>query len=347
MVASPTGNQIRLAAVIGIPIAVVITWFRLFLRTKTRKLWWDDFFAFLSMFLSLFFLTGIIIFTDPPERHHSQVVKVFANYIIDIGFYGAIWPARVSILLTLVRIVIGRFRTMLKYMVAAYLLTWAILAAQGFWTCESDNAWKKQEVAQCVLGKNIAIAQLITDCLADLCLIAAPVYLLSTLNTMRGLRIRLMIVFSSTILITVFSLVHAYAILHQLGLLEFMFALLEVIVSLVVANLSVIISWVFKLTDEESTHYVVNTFLREGRSGGRRSNRRHDLTTLGTLTTFTPAQVEITREVDQDTTFVEFDKSVAGAERIELPTVSSEELHIDDGKGFKRNLEHPYADHGV
>ncbi|KAF5354488.1 hypothetical protein D9758_012394 [Tetrapyrgos nigripes] len=336
MVADPTLDQIRLAAAIGIPIAIVVTFLRLYLRARTRKLWWDDFFAFLSMFLACFFLTGILIFTDPPERHHSQVVKVFANYIIDIGFYGTIWPARVSILLTLVRIVIGKFRKVMKWLVAGYLLVWAILAAQGFWTCETDNAWKKQEVAQCVLGKNIAIAQLITDCLADLILIAAPIYLLSTLNTMRGLRIRLMIVFSSSILTTVFSLVHAYAILHQLGALEFMFALLEVIISLVVASLSVIVSWAFKISDEEGgssgPRGYVNTFLREGRSGGRRSNFKHDIT----LTTLTPAHVEITREVDHD------NDDKLGAE---YPSNSSSELDV----GKQRNVtwEQPYMGNAV
>jgi hypothetical protein len=66
------------------------------------------------------------------------------------------------------------------------------------------------------------------DCFADLILITAPIYLLSTLTTMTGLRIRLMIVFSSTIFTTVFSLVHAYAILRDLGFMEFMFAVVEV-----------------------------------------------------------------------------------------------------------------------
>ncbi|THU96102.1 hypothetical protein K435DRAFT_665124 [Dendrothele bispora CBS 962.96] len=113
-------------------------------------------------------------------------------------------------------------------MVVAFLIIWAILDAQVWWTCERQPGWKDREIAQCMLGKDVAIAQLITDCVADLILIIAPVYLLSTLRTMRSLRIRLMVVFSSTIFTTIFSLVHAYAILKDLGFMEFMFAVVEV-----------------------------------------------------------------------------------------------------------------------
>jgi len=133
---------------------------------------------------------------------------------------------------------------------------------------------------------------------------------------MKALRIRLMLVFSSTIFTTIFSLVHAYAILHDLGYMEFMFAVVEVrflsssfkllieshstpqmVVSLLVVNLTVISSWIFRLTDEDShsgPSAHMNTFLRGERRG---HGKNHELTTFG-LTTFSPAHIEITTEVD-------------------------------------------------
>ncbi|KAK7471170.1 hypothetical protein VKT23_002581 [Stygiomarasmius scandens] len=296
VVTAPTAEQIRIMSFVGVPIAILATWFRLFLRVKRRKLWWDDLFAFISMLGICFLWTGIIIFTSSPGSH-SRKIKVFGYYCVDNGFYATIWPARISILLTVIRLAVGNFRVLLKYMVATFLVTWAILDAQVWWTCERQPGWKDREIAQCMLGKDVAIAQLITDCLADLILIIAPVYLLSTLSTMRALRIRLMLVFSSTIFTTIFSLVHAYAILHDLGYMEFMFAVVEMVVSLLVVNLTVISSWIFRLTDEDShsgPSAHMNTFLRGERRG---RGKNHELTTFG-LTTFSPAHIEITTEVD-------------------------------------------------
>ncbi|THU89974.1 hypothetical protein K435DRAFT_276802 [Dendrothele bispora CBS 962.96] len=226
-VTAPTASQIRIVSFVCMPIAILATWLRLYLRAKRRKLWWDDFFAFISMIGICFLWTGIIIFTSSPDSHPRRV-KIFGYYCVDNGFYATIWPARLSILLTVIRLAIGRFRLLLRYTVVAFLITWAILDAQVWWTCENQPGWKDREIVQCMLGKDVAIAQLITDCLADLILIIAPIYLLSTLTTMRALRIRLMIVFSSTIFTTIFSLVHAYAILKDLGYMEFMFAVVEV-----------------------------------------------------------------------------------------------------------------------
>jgi hypothetical protein len=60
-------------------------------------------------------------------------------------------------------------------------------------------------------------------------LIAAPSYIFwNYLLDRKGLKIRLTAVFSATIFTTIFSLVHAYAIFQDLGLLEFMLAVIEV-----------------------------------------------------------------------------------------------------------------------
>ncbi|KAF5346938.1 hypothetical protein D9758_010161 [Tetrapyrgos nigripes] len=331
---APTASQIRIMALATIPIAILVTWFRLFLRAKKRKLWWDDFFASIAMVGICFLWTGILIFTSPPESH-TRKVKIFGYYCVDNGFYATIWPARISILLTVVRLATGQFRRLLTYMVGAFLVTWAILDAQVWWTCERQQGWKDQPIVQCMLGRNVAIAQLITDCFADLILIIAPIWLLSTLTTMRGLRIRLMVVFSSTIFTTIFSLVHAYAILHDLGFMEFMFAVVEIVVSLIVVNLTVISSWIFRLTDDDDNHGpYLNTFLRGERPSPRR-RKSHGATTFG-LSTFTPAHIEITTEVD---TAAEH-KSIGHGVRVTLPTASSEEL--DDSKTVNKKSD-PYA----
>ncbi|KAK7441820.1 hypothetical protein VKT23_016482 [Stygiomarasmius scandens] len=326
MVATPTAQQIRVTSFVGIPIAILATWFRLYLRTSRRTLWWDDFFAFVSMVGICFLWTGILIFTDSPDNH-SRRVKVIGYYCVDNGFYATIWPARCSILLTIIRMSYGKFRKLLTYTVGAFLVTWVILDAQVWWTCEGEVGWKKERIAQCMLGKDVAIAQLVTDCVSDLILIVAPIYLLSTLTSRRTLKIRLIAIFSSTIFTTIFSLVHAYAILHDLGYLEFMFAVIEMVVSLLVVNLSVITSWFFKLKEhEESTENsgpsYINTFLK-GRLSGRGS-KNHENTTMIGLPTMAPSRINIgiTRVVDIDTAIddrgrVGFADGAVSSERID------------------------------
>jgi hypothetical protein len=67
------------------------------------------------------------------------------------------------------------------------------------------------------------------DVFCDMVLIAAPSYIFwNYLLDRKGLKIRLTAVFSATIFTTIFSLVHAYAIFQDLGLLEFMLAVIEV-----------------------------------------------------------------------------------------------------------------------
>ncbi|THU88545.1 hypothetical protein K435DRAFT_938414 [Dendrothele bispora CBS 962.96] len=324
-----TADQTRIASFALMPIAIIATLLRLFLRIKRRKLWWDDFFAFVSMFGIIVMWIGIIIFTSSEK--HTRAIKVFGYYSVDNGFYATIWPARISILLTVIRLAMGQFRKLLKLMVVAFLITWAILDAQVWWVCEPQPGWKDREITQCMLGKDVAIAQLITDCLADFILIIAPVYLLSTLS-MRSLRNRLLVVFSSTILTTIFSLVHAYAILKDLGYMEFMFAVIEIVVSLIVVNLSVLSSWIFGLKDDDSDSGPsahMNTFLREQHIG---RTRGHEVATIG-LTTFTPAHIQITTEVDTGK------GGIDGRERtVQLLSQFSEQL--DDGGSVEKKFDY-------
>ncbi|KAJ8080482.1 hypothetical protein PM082_017315 [Marasmius tenuissimus] len=220
------------------------------------------------MIAIIIFMIGIVTFTTNPTAN-PRSLKVAAYYMVDNGFYGVIWVSRVSIFFTLIRLAYGRFRTILKWCVGAAGLTYAVLFAQVFWTCEGNPAWKDAPIAQCMLGKKVAVAQLVTDCVFDSILIASPTYLLKNMKNRRGLKIRLIAVFSSTIFTTAFSLAHAWAIIEDRGLMEFTLAGVEVFVSLIVVNLTVIISWIFRVDDDATSesNAQVNTFLKGRLSG--------------------------------------------------------------------------------
>ncbi|KAF8826160.1 hypothetical protein HHX47_DHR6000518 [Lentinula edodes] len=53
----------------GLTIAIVITFTRLGIRIKNRKLGWDDFWATFSIIGAALLMTGVLIILDPKRRH--------------------------------------------------------------------------------------------------------------------------------------------------------------------------------------------------------------------------------------------------------------------------------------
>lgn len=66
------------------------------------------------------------------------------------------------------------------------------------------------------------------DIFADACLIAAPLRLLWNIKTPRSQRVRLILVFSASLITTAFSLAHAYYLIKVGGLDEILIAIIEV-----------------------------------------------------------------------------------------------------------------------
>lgn len=122
------------------------------------------------------------------------------------------------------------------------------LLLQLFWDCEPGLQWKQLPSPQCKLRKQVAILQLISaslprlllfgdpakptrsfaaDVLADCCLLYAPMRLFRSIMN-RNLRKRLILIFSTCIMTTVVSLVHASFILISGGPREIIAAIVEV-----------------------------------------------------------------------------------------------------------------------
>jgi len=141
------------------------------------------------------------------------------------------------------------------------------------------------ERPQCKLGEQVGFTQVPTDVLADLVLIIAPVRLFWGITRIdRGTKIRLVTIFSASILTTIASLVHAGFLLQGGGLVEILAALLENAVSLMVANLCVIVSACYRLfkageDSERSESSSVNTFWKRKthRHGGNANQTRSSL----------------------------------------------------------------------
>ncbi|KIO02108.1 hypothetical protein M404DRAFT_59936, partial [Pisolithus tinctorius Marx 270] len=232
-----------------LPIAAtVVTSFRLFVRARQRRLWLDDAWAALAMVFDIMFLVvGWLYLFDYAQ--FPQETRVALYYLIDQSFYAVIWSSRISILYTVVRLTFpGSLRRWLVRTTIAFMVTWMILGAQIFWTCETTTGWKTQPLPHCNIGRNVAIAQIITDVLGDTILILAPFRLIYKVRLTKAQKIRLLSVFSTSAVTTVVSLIHAYYVLTDGELKETIAGIVEVSVSLIVANLSVVVAFLFRIS---------------------------------------------------------------------------------------------------
>jgi len=201
-------------------------------------------------------------------------------------FYAVVWTARISIMFTVIRLSFGQMRRLLFGIVIAFFVAWLILFSQVWWVCENQPGWKDLLVPQCALGEDVAIAQLTTDVLCDVILIAAPMRLLWRVQLDRGLKLRLRAVFATTAIGTAVSLYHAYCVLKFGGLLEFLAATVQLATNLIVVNLPVIVAVVFRLkTDSESDNVApLSGIVTIGSARNRRNGRSGQTTTFGTTT---------------------------------------------------------------
>lgn len=226
-------------------VAICMTLFRLWLRRG--RYWWDDAWAFFSL-LNLIVQFGAVFMHVEHPADLSRLDRIAAYYLMAVTFYTVIWSARISILFSIIRIDPDpRMRYRLKWLAAAFVAAVCGLLFQLFWTCEHLHGWKNKASPQCPLPKQVAIFQLISDILADLALILLPIRLLRGIKD-RRLRWRLIFIFSTSIVTTIVSLVHAAYIISRGGIPVIISALVEDCMSLTVANLPVVATASFRRT---------------------------------------------------------------------------------------------------
>ncbi|EPQ58990.1 hypothetical protein GLOTRDRAFT_20246, partial [Gloeophyllum trabeum ATCC 11539] len=214
--------------------AIAITIFRLGIRVRKRQLWWDDFWALMAAIcLTIFVAAMELHFTDEGES-----------------------PSELSILLTTMRLCApGPFRRWLFRAALSFAVAWLILFAQVFWVCERQPGWKDTPAPQCNLGRNVAIAQVITDVVTDAILVAVPLKLVWRVKLTRPQKIRIIAIFSSTSIATAVSLYHSYAILRFGGFQEARAAVIQDGVSLIVADLGVVVAFFMRISSVDDSNH--------------------------------------------------------------------------------------------
>ncbi|KAJ7922283.1 hypothetical protein B0H13DRAFT_2267548 [Mycena leptocephala] len=167
-------------------------------------------------------------------------------------FYLIIWASRLSILFSIVRIEPSAQRRRLLFWVAATFVAAALfLLGQLFWICESNPSWKNFESVQCELPLQVGICQIVTDVIADSILLLAPLPLFRNLID-KSLGYKLTLLFSTCVVTTIVSLVHAAFILRDKDVKIFISAIVEIqdCLSLIVANIPVVITTTIDIVGE-------------------------------------------------------------------------------------------------
>ncbi|KAF7363097.1 hypothetical protein MVEN_00662100 [Mycena venus] len=174
--------------------------------------------------------------------------QFLVSYLIGIVFYAIVWGSRLSILFSIIRIdPTFERRRRLFWVAVAFIVVSLILIAQLFWVCVGFFGSGNQG---CRSPLQIAVCQLITDIVADSILLFAPLPLFRNLIN-KALRRRLTLIFSTCVVTTVISLVHAVLLLRMGSKQALITAVVESCLSLIVANIPVVVTTIVDIAGDE------------------------------------------------------------------------------------------------
>ncbi|KAJ6580887.1 hypothetical protein B0H19DRAFT_1251167 [Mycena capillaripes] len=227
--------------------ALGTTLYRLYQR---RGRFWADDICALVAFVTLIIQVIAVFLHIPVPNNLSKTTRIATYYLSGTTFYIIIWASRLSILFSIIRIdPSAERRKRLLWVAVAFVMASLFLLAQLVWVCESEPLWKKKQNPQCSLPAQVGLCQLVTDVIADLILLFAPWPLFRNLFD-KSLRYKLTIIFSTCVVTTVVSLVHAAYILKRGHIRVLISAVTEDCVSLIVANIPVVVTTMVDIVGE-------------------------------------------------------------------------------------------------
>ncbi|KAJ3575610.1 hypothetical protein NP233_g996 [Leucocoprinus birnbaumii] len=231
---------------------------RLIYRARTRRLWWDDFWAFIAMLSDLMML-ATFFGTRSVIEHDARMSKTFQTVIL-FTYTSVLWGARMSMAVTIVRLLPpGRGHCVAKGAAVVFALTWCGLLVEKVYTCQSKldapGHWS------CALPTNTGILELCTDLAADMWLICSPAFLLWGMKLTSRRQIVIFSVFGSDVLLVAASVVHDVYHLQQNLVAARITLFVEVAISLIVCNLLVLVTWLYSRifpSDQENVPTSIN-----------------------------------------------------------------------------------------
>ncbi|KIK41693.1 hypothetical protein CY34DRAFT_805785 [Suillus luteus UH-Slu-Lm8-n1] len=236
MVALYYSTRLSVVGMVSHTLAIICTIFRLVYRGWMHNLWWEDAWAALALIADVVCLACI------------WLDSTISSWALTISFTTVLWAARMSVIFSIIPVANhsgSKIHKQITYLIAvSFACMWAALLAQKIRMCE---------VHSCRMGKSVALSLLITDIIADTCLVAAPLHLLKNVGLSRSRKILVQSAFGASLLITAITIPHSILLFKVHNTTTLMFAHIKAALSLIICNTLVIVTFIYRV-------YLKDTF---------------------------------------------------------------------------------------
>ncbi|KAF8555029.1 hypothetical protein OG21DRAFT_1597068 [Imleria badia] len=229
-------------------LAMMLTLFRLFVRLQIRRFWWEDMWAAIMLAFGTTFIIAQLLYFETVNYETALIT----GWMTSLAFTCTLWAARMSLLYSTIRVISPSsiLRKFTRAMAVVFLLFWATIIGLKTWRCVNHtkpmhSLGRVRPV--CGLPDVEIVFQLITDCVSDAALVNLSLKLLWRVKLPGKLRRMILCLFSSSAIMSMFSLFHAICQLVPLESGKYIAFETELTWSLIVCNLLVVVTYMYRV----------------------------------------------------------------------------------------------------
>ncbi|KAH7912491.1 hypothetical protein BJ138DRAFT_1004359 [Hygrophoropsis aurantiaca] len=249
-------------------IAMLITMFRLWFRLQMRRFWWEDTWALIALLFDIVgLISGWLYFPTCAASCLSKcdACKLAAPgrllsvswLVYSVSFTCVVWAVRISILVSIMRIVyMSTSLRHITYGIATlFSLLWGAVVALKLVVWRYPRAFLALAIG----------SELSSDILSDILLVVLSLRLLWHIKLRKQERRIILIIFSTSLTVSMVSCFHGVCeLLHQTSLAS-VAKDFELAICLIVCNSLVVITFIYRLvnhSDETSTQSFTSRVLQ-------------------------------------------------------------------------------------
>ncbi|KAG1818726.1 uncharacterized protein BJ212DRAFT_1268871, partial [Suillus subaureus] len=237
-------------------IAILCTIFRLVYRGWTRHFWWEDAWAAFALISDVVCLLCIWIHTSTSCEYLTSRSKIYLTTFMSVPIWtfpvastSVVWcasAARMSIIFSVIRVANSsgcKYQRWITYLITvSFACMWIAVLIQKNITC----------VFICQMTKSVALLQLITDVIADVSLIIAPLQFWKNIRLSRNSKILIFSTFGASLLLIAVTIPHSIMLFHSASETTLIITHVKAALSLVICNLLVIVTVAYRVRWKES-----------------------------------------------------------------------------------------------
>ncbi|KAF8436557.1 hypothetical protein L210DRAFT_3452039 [Boletus edulis BED1] len=232
-------------------LAIVATLFRLVFRLRIRRFWWEDMWAAVMVVCGTTFVIAQLV----AFKTANYEAALITGWMASVAFTCTVWTSRISLLYSTIRVIspLSPLRTFTRVVTVLLLLFWAMVIVLKISQCVHDTkptysiGGKRRPI--CVLSEETVLFELITDCVSDAILLYLSLKILWRLKLPRRQRRMILSLFSSNVLMSMFSLFHAICqLVIPLKTAQYIAFDAELTSALIVCNILVVVTYIYRVT---------------------------------------------------------------------------------------------------